>query len=209
MTDSEAQSIQERILEAARTLFLTKGYHGSNLRDIARAAQVSMGGIYHHFGSKEEIYHALLHATAAPEALGRIVAHFQVSQFPDNLGEIGEAIFEVARAHRDYFKLMYIDVVEFQSRNVSQLISGFRKGFNRVASDLLAHRQASGELSSDVHPAVMLRCMFDLFLYFVLEEVMLDTSLASELGMTDRELADQMARMVLRGAKTRPEPPTS
>ena len=69
---STEPSIQERILIAARGLFLTKGYNGSNLRDIAKEAKVSMGGIYHHFDSKEDIYKALIHDQEAPRALATI-----------------------------------------------------------------------------------------------------------------------------------------
>ena len=43
----ERPSVQARILRAAHELFLTQGYNGSNLRDIAARAEVSMGGIYH------------------------------------------------------------------------------------------------------------------------------------------------------------------
>lgn len=197
-------SIQERILEAARELFLVKGYNGSNLRDIARQARVSMGGIYHHFGSKEEIYLALLNQSgAAPDALQRIGKLFSDPTFPSNLAEIGLAIFEIAREHRDYFKLVYIDVLEFQGKNVSHIIGGFRGGFNQLSSGLLGPRIARGDLTQDVRSEVMMRVMFDTFIYFVLEEVMLGTSFASDLEMTERELAEHMASVLLNGVLPR------
>ena len=88
-------TVRSRILQAARQLFLEKGYNGSNLRDIARAAQVSMGGIYHHFASKEEIYEALLPATELAQHWPQVAALFRAPEFPENLSAIGRAIFDL------------------------------------------------------------------------------------------------------------------
>ena len=49
----------------------------------------------------------------------------------------------------------------------------------------------------------MVRCMFDLFLYFGLEEVMLDQSLGDELMMSSEDVADQMAKVLLYGVMRR------
>ena len=46
---------REEIITAARDLFSRKGYHGTSMPDIARAAGISTGLIYYVFPSKEEI----------------------------------------------------------------------------------------------------------------------------------------------------------
>lgn len=46
----------ERVLEAAETLFRTRGLHGTTLEEIADAADVSIRTIYNHFGSKHGLY---------------------------------------------------------------------------------------------------------------------------------------------------------
>ena len=69
---------------------------------------------------------------AAPDALQRVGKLFSDPSFPNNLADIGIAIFEVAREHANYFKLVYIDVLEFQGKNVSHIIGGFRKGFSQL-----------------------------------------------------------------------------
>ncbi len=195
-------SIHDRILAAAKKLFLAKGFNGSNLRDIAKEAQVSMGGIYHHFGSKEEIYQALLHSNEVPIAFANIVGLFRDRVFPENLGEIGSKIFDLVEAHRDFFKLVYIDVLEFQAKNVNHVIQAFRKSVSQQSVALLEHRLDAGAMA-EVHPVIIVRCMFDLFMHFGLEEVMTGGSLAEELGLSQRELADQLARVLLYGAMRR------
>lgn len=48
------------ILEAAEKLFAEKGYDGVSMRSVAENAAVSKASIFHHFGSKEELYTAVL-----------------------------------------------------------------------------------------------------------------------------------------------------
>lgn len=43
------------IVNAAVEIFLVKGYEGASMEAIAKRAQISKGGLYHHFGSKDEI----------------------------------------------------------------------------------------------------------------------------------------------------------
>lgn len=44
------------IVEAARMLFVERGFDDTSVDDIAEAAQVSKGAIYHHFKDKQEIF---------------------------------------------------------------------------------------------------------------------------------------------------------
>jgi TetR/AcrR family transcriptional regulator, regulator of cefoperazone and chloramphenicol sensitivity len=50
---------QQRLVETAMRLFAEKGYDGVTVRDIAAAAEVSVGLINHHFGSKEGLRDAV------------------------------------------------------------------------------------------------------------------------------------------------------
>lgn len=45
----------EDIVNAALEVFLDKGYEGASMEAIAKKAQISKGGLYHHFSSKDEI----------------------------------------------------------------------------------------------------------------------------------------------------------
>jgi AcrR family transcriptional regulator len=56
---------REEIIAAARDLFSRKGYHGTSIPDIARAAGISTGLIYYIFPSKEKILMACSEGTAA------------------------------------------------------------------------------------------------------------------------------------------------
>ena len=53
------------LLEAARDLFVEKGYHHTTTRDIARAAGVSEPMIYKHFSGKHELFFEVIYMIAS------------------------------------------------------------------------------------------------------------------------------------------------
>ena len=55
----EANSTRERILDVALDLFVTQGYDGTSLREIAEQLGVTKAALYYHFKSKEDILLAL------------------------------------------------------------------------------------------------------------------------------------------------------
>lgn len=50
----------EDILEAARNLFLQRGFHGTSMDALAKRANVSKATLYSHFEDKEALYRALI-----------------------------------------------------------------------------------------------------------------------------------------------------
>lgn len=74
----ERANRRDDVLEAAASLFATKGYAATSIRDIGQRVGILSGSLYYHFSSKEEI---LLEAhargvaqvtKAAEEALARV-----------------------------------------------------------------------------------------------------------------------------------------
>lgn len=55
-----AQQTKTLILEAAKKLFIQKGYDNTTVEDIMQLTGLSKGGLYYHFRSKEEIMDAML-----------------------------------------------------------------------------------------------------------------------------------------------------
>lgn len=49
------------IIEASEDLFLSRAYADVTVDQVAQAANVTKGAVYHHFGSKQALYLAVLH----------------------------------------------------------------------------------------------------------------------------------------------------
>lgn len=63
-TKTARNSRREEIIAAAGDLFSRKGFHGTTVPDIARAAGISTGLIYHFFPGKDELLLACCEKTA-------------------------------------------------------------------------------------------------------------------------------------------------
>jgi AcrR family transcriptional regulator len=51
---------KERIIDAAMDIFSRKGFATANIREIAKAAGISVGGLYIYFRNKEDLYKSLI-----------------------------------------------------------------------------------------------------------------------------------------------------
>jgi AcrR family transcriptional regulator len=71
-TPEDAALTREALLRAALSVFSRRGYAASTLAEIAQAAQVTRGALYHHFSGKSELYTMLM--TQAAQQPGIIVA---------------------------------------------------------------------------------------------------------------------------------------
>ncbi len=58
--DALSQDTKSRILDAAESLFTEHGYEATSLRQLTAAAGVNLAAVNYHFGSKEELFQAVL-----------------------------------------------------------------------------------------------------------------------------------------------------
>ena len=57
---SKSEEKRQQILSAASELFLSKSFEGTSMDEVAVAAGVSKQTVYSHFGSKEELFSAII-----------------------------------------------------------------------------------------------------------------------------------------------------
>ncbi len=73
----DGAATKERLLDAAELLFAERGFKGTSVRAVTRAAGVSVSAANYHFGSKEALLHATLSRVIEPvnrARLGRLDA---------------------------------------------------------------------------------------------------------------------------------------
>lgn len=64
VSDADKGRRREELLAAARDTFATKGFHGTTMADVARAADLSYGVAYWYFDSKDDLFKAVMSAEA-------------------------------------------------------------------------------------------------------------------------------------------------
>lgn len=66
MGKNTSADTKEQILNAAEKLFASLGFAGTSLRAIIREADVNLAAVHYHFGSKEELFIAVVRRVAQP-----------------------------------------------------------------------------------------------------------------------------------------------
>ncbi len=169
--EERSERSRGQILNAALKLFSSKGYHGTSMRDIARAARVSTGNVYHQFPDKETVFRTLLdqYWTAVESPGYPFNRALFDGAFPTDLERLGRAARETVERYRPYVALIYVDVVEFEGSHIRKFYSDMASRFEAFLATPQARQQARA-LRPGVSPlsAVMLATRF-LLHYFTVE----------------------------------------
>jgi AcrR family transcriptional regulator len=103
----ERHGTRERILDAARELFIKEGYDAVTMREVADRAEYSPTAIYVHFKDKETLLREL-----CTQDFNSLAEAFQkVAQIPDpieRLRRTGQAYVEFASRHPNQYRLMFM-----------------------------------------------------------------------------------------------------
>ena len=150
MTPSQTrdkEATQAQILAAALPVFAEKGFRGSSVSEIARAAGVTKSLIHHHFGSKEGLWNAIKER------------HFR-DYFDVQMGMLGspgtaqllersvEAYFRFLGDNPSFVRMMawmQLEKTERQSFPLGEMLT-------REAIRKIREGQDRGHLRDDLHP---------------------------------------------------------
>ena len=170
--DKRSEKSRTAILESALELFSSQGYRGTSIREIAEAAGVSTGNVYHHFADKETIFQTVLgqywKAIENPEfPFNKALAS---GTFPDNLEELAVAAREGVRLWRRHVALIYVDVVELSGNHIRKFYSEMASRFERF---IVTHGETlSGELRPGVPVTTAVMLASRVFLQYYAVEIL-------------------------------------
>jgi AcrR family transcriptional regulator len=105
--EREKSETRDKILDAARELFVTEGYEGVSMRRVADMIEYSPTAIYVHFADKEELFRELCHRDYArlAEALQKSVA---TADPVERLKQIGAIYVEFGTRYPNHYKFMFM-----------------------------------------------------------------------------------------------------
>ncbi len=149
-TEAQLEAIRqtrtEQILDAARQRFAKQGFHATRMSDIAQAAGVSQGTLYHYFNSKDELFMALLFTWS--ERLEKVVKELPETALSagDKLRLMSQVGQEFVSADRDLLPVI-VEFWAYALRNPKAAAS-FRRLFQVMQQafiTILDEGMASGE----------------------------------------------------------------
>lgn len=137
----------QQILNAARSCFLEDGYYQTRVEDIAGRAGLSKGGVYFHFRSKREIFHALVERDYEQSmgALRGIVA--SSDSLPGKLRALARYFLRLFATDTDHARFMVVlGDMALRDREMRSRLLQLHRSYIVELSTLLKQGQAEGEL---------------------------------------------------------------
>ena len=119
--NGRGQQTRERLLEAALQLFATHGYHGASMRQIAEAANVTVGGIYNHFRSKEEILVAVILAWHPLQLIMPALAETEGETLERFLHNAAEQFMRTFAERPELLRIFMIELFDFEGAHLPQM----------------------------------------------------------------------------------------
>ncbi|CAH2917681.1 MAG: hypothetical protein CPSOU_3104 [uncultured Paraburkholderia sp.] len=93
-THDDALQLRERLLDAAKSVFMREGFGAARVEEIASLAGVSKTTVYRQFGTKEELFRAIVWRGMS-DLRGKISQHLEPDRnFSTNLAALIDALVE-------------------------------------------------------------------------------------------------------------------
>ena len=151
---SEVDPLHAELLDAAARVFASKGYYGTKIMDIVKAAGLSSGAVYGRFASKDEL---LMEAILCQVEKNAIARRFEGKP-------VAQALIEASRAQGalDDVEAMQLEafIAARKQPNIATAIAENRRRWRTTILEPLIERAiAEGSASPDAD--------FDSIVYFV------------------------------------------
>jgi AcrR family transcriptional regulator len=189
---------RQKVLEAARALFIERGYEAATVRDIARWAGMSTGAVFANFEDKADLFEAVV-----VEDFERVAeAMRDAAAQPD--ADIGHKLVEVLSAGYGYYAdslpLVQATVAQSWLRPLNAELRGRAalKVLLGIIGDALREFARKGEIRQDFDVRLASEMLWDAYLANFRKAIYDDWSLET----LKARLADQIS-LVLAGLKAR------
>jgi AcrR family transcriptional regulator len=156
-----ASDIRARLVHAARARFLTQGVDGASLRDIAGAAGTSIGMVYYYFGTKDDLFLAVVE-----EVYQRLLTDLETALAPgppvrERLRALYRRLAHLSDAEVDVVRLVLGEVL-VSSVRLDRLVARFMRGHLPLVLGLLEEGVRDGTLDGGRPTLLLMMATFAL-----------------------------------------------
>ncbi len=170
-------SSRDRILQAAKSLFATKGYENTSTVAISRAAGSSESQLMKHFGSKEGLLEAIFDESW--QRINRSVrqAIRELRSPSQKFSILGSLVMAALERDPELKLLMLLEGRRVRKEGRMVALSQGYLEFVRIIDDVLAEMREAGQLRADLNPEAVRSALMGM-----LEGLMRDQLLARRAG---------------------------
>jgi TetR/AcrR family acrAB operon transcriptional repressor len=160
-TKENAEITRQRIIDAAREVFLSRGVSRTSMEQIASHAELTRGAIYWHFSNKTELFSALREQVLLP-LFDRMDESLLNENDEDPLGQISKFLMGTIEALNDClqtrqtFEIMMVkcEYVEDLAKVLEQTLCNCEHIAQKI-EQLYTRAQSKGQLKLSDSPAIL------------------------------------------------------
>jgi AcrR family transcriptional regulator len=166
---TKGERTRQAILQAAYALFLEQGYAGTSMRQIAEKAGVALGGIYNHFPGKEAIFGELIIERHPYQQILPVLLNTPAEAVEDFVRTAARAMLKELGKRPDFIKLMFIEIVEFNGRNMPHMLDQVLPQVLPLIEKFNKNRRVLRKMP----PFIFFRAFLGLFFSYYMTEMLL------------------------------------
>lgn len=195
MRKIQAQERRVQILDTALEVFARQGFKGATIQDIANAAGISPGLLYHYFPSKDELLRAIVETHSYLPQLREVLATRQHLPAKEVFEEIVAGFLRVLDKEKNMVALLVRDIA-FDPEGNDVWAGMFREGV-ALLENYMNGRIASGEFRPH-NTKVTARCAYSIIIMFHLTQEIFRPH-----GITREEFLKETIQNLLKGIEAR------
>lgn len=151
---------RQQILEAARQLFLAKGYKGVSMKDVAEEVQVTSAALYYHFpDGKQDLFFSVIQMMLEEWTQGALLATAPAQGLRERLDRLTQYLFTLPI---DRFSILARDIHEnvLDQSTKRVIVLQSRDTFVQHVTDIFQQAIDAGEITQDI-PAAVLAAIYE------------------------------------------------
>ena len=197
---SNPENTKERILLAAREVFMRQGYAGATTRQIANEAGVNEVTLFRHFGNKENIFKAVVETGADLDKLFAHMDSLLSGDFAADMLIIGNIFMRLMVERGALVQMMLCEASHFPEMQ-AVLVENPRR-LREWLSGYLEKQIRAGNVKPG-NPQIMSQAFFGMFFSYGTLKSILHDPLVNE--VKSEEITRQFVSIFISGSQTLPE----
>jgi AcrR family transcriptional regulator len=138
----------DKILDAARELFLTKGYHATSMDEIAKKAGYSKRTLYLDYVNKDDLF-----VTVGAGGLEQLLAELKAvpqegTDIEAFINKLLEVVFSFSNRHSEYFRVFFSettpDIIANCPEKLKRRVAGLERSVLAVVAVQIDRAKAAG-----------------------------------------------------------------
>ncbi|MEJ2549991.1 MAG: TetR/AcrR family transcriptional regulator [Anaerolineales bacterium] len=195
---NESTDTRQRLIQAAAELFATLGYARATTRKIAAEAGVSEVTLFRHFGSKKNLFAAVLEEYAdTPDMRAALGSQFS-GDYPQDMLTLGRHFMRMLIERREAMRMMLCEAGHFEE--VSEVLGRMPRGLRDGLAAYLRRQIAEGHVQ-DMDPEVMAQAFFGMFFSYNVARAIFAGSMTLETSID--EVVQQFVDIFVNGTVRR------